>query len=236
MKGRQDCGALPFKMVIRGNVRMKKLLFTLLFLTLGTAWGGAATPKSNSPMASDDAFRVISGANSIHIVDTQSTENPAEHAIHALPVNMKRGDAWQENAIELQQGIRNFTILVYEMTVEGVSSISDAHNRLLNRSRESLSKTQVDVIEERNIWWVEANRIFIRLYNPTSKDISGVIFSLAKSCGSVDERGKLFLSFDLGASSLKATQYAMYSSNLPFNFSNSFGSGTLCGIVEMASG
>jgi hypothetical protein len=143
--------------------------------------------------------------------------------------SFERSDSYKSDVSKLRNGIKSREIPVFAMDVEVISSKVDVFDKPWSRYRIVLPKEQVDVVESQNIWWVEENNIFIRLHNPTAKDVLGFAFSLSQL------QEKILLSIELKVP-LKPYHYAIYSSALPFDFLKSFSSGIKQGDIVMVLG
>ena len=161
-------------------------------------------------------------------------KNKVNKNASAVSISIERSSSWQYDVSELRRGIAGGNFIVSDMSAEIISNIFDIFDKPWNHYRDTLPANLVSVIEQKNIWWVEDNKFYIRLFNPSQFRIVGIAFSLASSSCSEKSNEKTFLNFDIADSPLPPNSYGVYSSNLPFNFSQKFGSGTKCGVIELA--
>lgn len=144
-----------------------------------------------------------------------------------------RQDDWRDNVDQLLSEIEASRVPVFPMSVSRVdANVADV---ALEGSRNALPIPMSDVIEKNNVWWVIRNEIFVRLYNPSEKNLIGVLFLLLDgSCGNSASDSRIYLNFGLNGTPLHPHQHAVYFGSLPFDYQSTFGSGTSCGVVKMA--
>lgn len=153
----------------------------------------------------------------------------------AQQLSMDRGPSWQSNVAELRAGIGALRIPVYKMKTELINSIASADYQANNSNSEKLEKNDVVEMEAKNIWWVQRDDLYIRLFNPAARSINSVVLSIVDgSCSSKESSGKMFLLLELTPSQLKEGRYMVYSGGLPFVYRDYFKKGTACAIVESA--
>lgn len=139
-------------------------------------------------------------------------------------------EGWRSSVAELRRDIDAGKLSTRRMEVEIIKEPLD----VLNYSQRAfMSKGDVNLIEENNLWWVEQNKIFIKIINHTGNIINGVVFDLAQSkCGTLMQQNELHLIFKFDASMLQPYSSVVYASELPFDYKQYFGTGVNCGVVS----
>ena len=147
-------------------------------------------------------------------------------------LSMTRGYDWVQNASSLHKDIVAGKIDdVSDMLVTRTDSSASKLNQRYGKAN-AISPLYVALIEEKKIWWVQDNSLFIRLQNPMGLKLFGLLFTMdSAQCGK-GSTDKFFLALQLDGEPLAGGKYAVYKGKLPFDYSSSFGAGTICGLVE----
>ena len=113
-----------------------------------------------------------------------------------------------------------------------VNEVSDINSAFSSTTMMQESKSVADQMESVSIWWVVESQLHIMLKNPTDHPIKRVVFTLSETdCKSNGK--KRYMTFDLPIV-LEAEKTAVYSGELPFNYSKVYGKGIRCGLIEGA--
>lgn len=164
------------------------------------------------------------------------TSNAGPGPLSTLSISVDRNISWQSAVNKLKGEIYRKRISVQSMSVEGISSTTDFLNNPLYTAKKFLSASTVAVIEGQNIWWSDAGKFYIRLYNPSESRLTNFLFALSNgSCSSKGDESSL-LSFDISSNPLQPHAYGVYSVEWPFEYAAKFGTAGACGIVTMAVG
>ena len=142
-------------------------------------------------------------------------------SIKELPFN--------ERVEVLRSKIRNGSLYLRYASISEVDDLN-----LHSTQAKSLDSQSVQKIEATNEWWTEENNIFVHVSNPTASVLKEIVFELSTTdCKSEIGNKKRLLSLQL-LKNLEASNSAIYSGQLPFNYNKEIGKGTRCGIIKAA--
>lgn len=136
--------------------------------------------------------------------------------------------SFNENIESLRKKIRNGKLYLRYSTI---SELNDS--RANNSERKSLNNELVQRMEDANKWWVEDNKLSVLIVNPTNLKLKEIHFELSTTDCKTESGVKHLLSIPLLAN-LEANNAAIYSGQLPFEYSKVIGKGTRCGMISAA--
>lgn len=121
-----------------------------------------------------------------------------------------------------------------DMNVQVINDLKAISALPAIENRKILSRTEVLEMEHNNVWWVEKNTFYVRVFNPYKSDLMSFTFSLYDGACSNKKVNKTYLYFDLGTNKLDSKSAAIYKAELPFNYKDKFGSNQslICGDME----
>ncbi|MBU3588520.1 hypothetical protein [Polynucleobacter sp. 80A-SIGWE] len=127
--------------------------------------------------------------------------------------------------------IKEGSLIVYPAKVELFNDVSKIYALPWNAYSKALSTPQIEIMENNNLWWIEKNNIFIRLYNPNNRPITSAIFSLKHGKCAIKEGEKIYLLLGLNDTPLPVNGVRIYKGELPFEYKKFYGESLNCGDI-----
>lgn len=171
---------------------------------------------------------VLMGGNIVFSNSEKSSKNGMTSFI-----DIKPSKDWKIDTNLLRTDIREGRISVSSMSAERLDSYSAVLTKPWNKARYRLGSELVDQMESKNIWWIQNNKIYIRLYNPHSTEIRSILFSFSSYPCVKSNSNKVYVNFEVDEP-LKSYSYIVYSALLPFDNEKTLTVGTKCGLIETA--
>jgi hypothetical protein len=132
-------------------------------------------------------------------------------------LSITRGSSWIEGVNKLRAALANKSINSYPLSSELVFHLNEIYNKPWIVWSSELSGNDVRIMEEKNIWWFDKNKFFIRLYNPSEKNIKGFIMSFSQGYCGDNNAVKTNFYFGLSSTFLASNQHAVFSADFANN-------------------
>lgn len=166
---------------------------------------------------------------------TQNASVGTSRVVEASSISIGRSDPWMVSVNRLSDDIRRGRISARQMRVKSVDDQMAYADSLVSSPFRMVRASDVQIIENQNIWWVNNGRFYVRLYNPTDAGLTSILFSMANGACTGNLALEKWFQFDLSMQPLVAYGHGVYSAEWPFVSGLTLANGGGCGTVRGAA-
>jgi hypothetical protein len=156
--------------------------------------------------------------------DLASSESPSETPYAISCVHFNRAEDFHQSVKDIAERIKSGDVLLGSSKIrlsKPTSSIS------------SLPTLEIEALESTNVWWVQGNKLFLRVFNTTDVALNDIKFSFSSTPCEANNK-KIWVSVFLDRS-LESKTEKVFQGMLPFDYTKVIGGGTKCGLIEGAN-